>query len=100
MLGVTMIAAPGVPGGAIMAATGILASMLGFNDANVGLMIATYVALDSFGTATNVTGDGAIALVMERLAGPRIGEANENVKGFDGHRAFDPQAYLDEVSKA
>ncbi len=100
MLGVTMIAAPGVPGGAIMAATGILASMLGFNDANVGLMIATYVALDSFGTATNVTGDGAIALVMERLAGPRIGEANENVKGFDGHRTFDPQAYLDEVSKA
>ncbi|AWE42120.1 dicarboxylate/amino acid:cation symporter [Actinobaculum sp. 313] len=100
MLGVTMIAAPGVPGGAIMAATGILASMLGFNDANVGLMIATYVALDSFGTATNVTGDGAIALIVERLAGPRIGEVNENVKGFDGHRTFDPEAYLDEVSKA
>jgi len=67
MLGITMIAAPGVPGGAIMAALGLLASMLGF-DANMqGLMIALYIAMDSFGTAGNVTGDGAIALIINRI---------------------------------
>lgn len=67
MLGITMVAAPGVPGGAIMTAAGLLSSMLGFNEAQVGLMIATYIAIDSFGTATNVTGDGAIAAIMDRL---------------------------------
>ncbi|PWH06695.1 sodium:proton antiporter [Brachybacterium endophyticum] len=72
MLGVVMIAAPGVPGGAIMAATGILSSMLGFGDAAVGLMIASYIAIDSFGTATNVTGDGAIAAVVSRIAKGRV----------------------------
>lgn len=67
MLAITMVAAPGVPGGAIMAALGLLASMLGF-DANLqGLMIALYIAMDSFGTAGNVTGDGAIALIINRI---------------------------------
>ena len=51
MLGVTMIAAPGVPGGAIMAALGLLQSMLGFNETLQALMIALYIAMDSFGTA-------------------------------------------------
>lgn len=68
MLGVTMIAAPGVPGGAIMAAVGLLSSMLGFTDAQVALMIAAYIAVDSFGTAANVTGDGAIAMIVNRFA--------------------------------
>ena len=68
MLGVTMIAAPGVPGGAIMAAVGLLTSMLGFTPEQVALMIAAYIAIDSFGTAANVTGDGAIALVVNRFA--------------------------------
>lgn len=68
MLAITMVAAPGVPGGAIMAALGLLASMLGF-DANIqGLMISLYIAMDSFGTAGNVTGDGAIALIVDRIA--------------------------------
>ncbi len=67
MLGIAMVAAPGVPGGAIMAAIGILQSMLGFNAEMQGLMIALYIAMDSFGTACNVTGDGAIALVVNRL---------------------------------
>ena len=67
MLGITMVAAPGVPGGAIMTAAGLLTSMLGFTEPQVGLMIATYIAIDSFGTATNVTGDGAIAGIMNRL---------------------------------
>ncbi len=72
MLGVTMVAAPGVPGGAIMAAIGILQSMLGFDDTAIGLMIAMYIAVDSLGTACNVTGDGAIACVVSRLSRGRI----------------------------
>ncbi|MBV7364019.1 dicarboxylate/amino acid:cation symporter [Actinomycetaceae bacterium TAE3-ERU4] len=68
MLGIFMIAAPGVPGGAITAAAGLLSSMLGFTDIQVGLMFATYIALDSVGTATNVTGDGAIAMIINKLA--------------------------------
>ncbi|MBM7854599.1 Na+/H+-dicarboxylate symporter [Desulfohalotomaculum tongense] len=68
MLGVTMVAAPGVPGGAVMAALGLLQSMLGFSEAQLGLMIALYLTQDSFGTACNVTGDGAIALIVDRFA--------------------------------
>ncbi|WP_313112499.1 dicarboxylate/amino acid:cation symporter [Aequorivita sediminis] len=67
VLGIAMIAAPGVPGGAIMAAVGILQSMLGFNEEMIGLMIALYIAMDSFGTACNVTGDGAISLVVDQI---------------------------------
>lgn len=67
MLGVIMIAAPGVPGGAIMAAIGVLTSMLGFTEVAFGLMIALYMAQDSFGTAANVTGDGAIALAIDKF---------------------------------
>ena len=69
MLGVTMVAAPGVPGGAVMAALGILESMLGFNEAMLTLMIALYIAQDSFGTACNVTGDGASAVLMDAIDG-------------------------------
>jgi Na+/H+-dicarboxylate symporter len=71
MLGVTMVAAPGVPGGAIMAALGVLASMLGFGESEQALMIALYIAMDSFGTACNVTGDGAIALIIDKYFGPK-----------------------------
>lgn len=67
LLGITMIAAPGVPGGAIMAAIGLLESMLRFDENMIGLMIATYIAMDSFGTATNVTGDGAIAVIVNAI---------------------------------
>lgn len=69
MLGITMVAAPGVPGGAIMASLGLLQSMLGFNQESLALMIALYIAMDSFGTACNVTGDGAIAIIVDRLLG-------------------------------
>jgi len=68
MLGITMVAAPGVPGGAIMAAIAILQSMLGFDETLTGLMVALYITMDSFGTACNVTGDGAIALVVNRIS--------------------------------
>ena len=67
MLGVTIVAAPGVPGGAIMASLGLLSGMLGFSEADNALMIALYIAMDSFGTACNITGDGAIAQIVDRL---------------------------------
>lgn len=66
MLGVTIIAAPGIPGGAIMASLGLLSSILGFSDAQNALMIALYISMDSFGTACNVTGDGALAAIIDR----------------------------------
>ena len=69
MLGITMVAAPGVPGGALMAALGVLEGFLGFGEMEQALMIALYIAMDSFGTACNVTGDGAIAVVIDRIAG-------------------------------
>jgi Na+/H+-dicarboxylate symporter len=67
MLAITMVAAPGVPGGAIMASLGVLQSMLGFDQEAQALMIALYIAMDSFGTACNVTGDGAIAIIVDRI---------------------------------
>lgn len=67
MVGISIIAAPGVPGGAIMASLGILASMLHFSESDQALMIALYIAMDSFGTACNVTGDGFIALIINKL---------------------------------
>ena len=96
MLGITMVAAPGVPGGAIMAATGILQSMLGFDDSAVGLMFTTYIALDSFGTATNVTGDGAIAIIMDRVTGGKLGPEGDSEHTRE--LAFDGMAYLHKVS--
>ncbi|ABS34466.1 dicarboxylate/amino acid:cation symporter [Clostridium botulinum] len=67
MLGVTMVAAPGIPGGGVYATLGLLKDMLMFNPAQQGLMIAIHFAQDSFGTATNVCGDGAIAIVVDKL---------------------------------
>ena len=70
-LGVALVAAPGIPGGAVMASIGLLVSMLGFDDSAVALMIALYLAQDSFGTACNVTGDGAIATIVDYIGGDR-----------------------------
>ena len=67
MLGVSIVAGPGVPGGAIMASLGVLQKMLGFNEEMLGLMIALYIAMDSFGTACNVTGDGAISAIIHKI---------------------------------
>ena len=67
MLGVVMVAAPGVPGGAIMAALGVLHSTLGFGEQEQALMIALYITMDNFGTACNVTGDGALALILNKF---------------------------------
>ena len=67
LLGVCMVAAPGVPGGAAMAALGPLAGVLGFNPEAQALIVALYIAMDSFGTACNVTGDGALAVIIDKL---------------------------------
>ena len=75
MLGVIMVAAPGAPGGAVMSSLGLLTSMLGFNEGQVALMIALYLAQDSFGTATNVTGDAVIAVWMDRFFGKSLAAA-------------------------
>lgn len=69
MLAISIVAAPGVPGGAIMASLGVLASILGFTEADQALMIAIYIAMDSFGTACNVTGDGSLALLIDKWFG-------------------------------
>ena len=80
MLGVTMIAAPGVPGGGIMAALGLLESMLGFGAMEKSIMIALHAAQDSFGTATNVTGDGAIAIIVDYIINKRNNKNDEKSK--------------------
>lgn len=67
MLGITMVAAPGVPGGGVMASLGILELMLGFGAIEKSIMIALHVAQDSFGTATNITGDGALAIIVDEI---------------------------------
>lgn len=67
MIAITMVAAPGVPGGAIMAALGLIASMLNFDAGLQALVLALYMAMDSFGTAGNVTGDGAISLIIDTI---------------------------------
>ncbi|QNV40269.1 dicarboxylate/amino acid:cation symporter [Rothia amarae] len=99
MLGVVMVAAPGVPGGGIMAAVGILQSMLGFSEQQVALMIATYIALDSFGTATNVTGDGAIALVVDRILGKKLDERDSRKAPSEDYVPFDPDAYIEKIKE-
>lgn len=77
-LGVTMVAAPGVPGGAVMAALGLLQTMLGFDETLTSLMIALYLAQDSFGTACNVTGDGAIAIIVNKISGHKLEPQKED----------------------
>ena len=66
-LSITMVAAPGVPGGAVMASLGVLAGSLGFDADMQGFVIAIYILLDSFGTAGNVTGDGALSLIVDKI---------------------------------
>lgn len=78
MVSIAMVAAPGVPGGAIMAALGMLSSILNFTDYQLALMIALYFAQDSFGTAVNVTTDGAIALYLDRIMGNKKLEPRES----------------------
>lgn len=64
---IVMIAAPGIPGGAILAAAGVLQSMLGFDNNMISMMITLHVIQDGFGTACNISGDSAIAVIIDSL---------------------------------
>jgi Na+/H+-dicarboxylate symporter len=68
LLGVFAIGAPGVPGGTVMASLGLIVSVLGFDDSGTALMLTIFALQDSFGTACNVTGDGALTLILSRYA--------------------------------
>ncbi|MCQ2268933.1 MAG: dicarboxylate/amino acid:cation symporter [Bacteroidaceae bacterium] len=68
LLGLFAIGAPGVPGGTVLASLGIVISVLGFDDAGTALLIAIFALQDSFGTACNVTGDGALTLITTKFA--------------------------------
>lgn len=71
LLGVFAIGAPGVPGGTVMASLGLIISVLAFDEAGTALMLTIFALQDSFGTACNVTGDGAIALMLTGIAKKR-----------------------------
>ena len=73
MLSVIAVASPGIPGGVVLASGAIAESVLGFSPERYALVIATYMALDGMGTACNLTGDGAIAVVVDRFFGKRKG---------------------------
>ncbi|ADO78028.1 dicarboxylate/amino acid:cation symporter [Halanaerobium praevalens] len=67
LLGIFAIGAPGVPGGTVMASLGLVTGILGFDQTGVGLVLTIFAIQDSFGTACNITGDGAIALMLSGL---------------------------------
>ncbi len=69
MMGIAAVAAPGVMSGVLMASVGLMESIVGFTPEQVGLLMTFYMALDGYGPAANVTGDGAIALVIDRFFG-------------------------------
>jgi Na+/H+-dicarboxylate symporter len=94
LLGIMMVAAPGVPGGAIMAAVGVLGDQLGFDQDQIAIMIAAYIAIDSFGTAANVTGDGAIALIVNKISGGALGSAS-----VDSAEAATDEAIAEDITE-
>ena len=71
MMGIAAVAAPGVMSGVLMASVGLMESIVGFTPEQVGLLMTFYMALDGYGPAANVTGDGAIALIIDRFFGSR-----------------------------
>lgn len=79
LLGIFAIAAPGVPGGTVVASLGLIISVLGFNDTGTALMLSIFALQDSFGTACNVTGDGAIALMVTGIFKKVPGRGNNPV---------------------
>lgn len=67
LLGIFAVGAPGVPGGTVLASLGIIVSVLKFNDTGIALMLTIFALQDSFGTACNITGDGALALILQGI---------------------------------
>ena len=68
LLGVFAIGAPGVPGGTVMASLGLITGVLGFGDTATALVLTVFALQDSFGTACNITGDGALTLMLTGYA--------------------------------
>ena len=68
LLAIFAIGAPGVPGGTVMASLGLIEGVLGFTGEGLALMLAIFAIQDSFGTACNVTGDGALTLMLTGYA--------------------------------
>ncbi len=80
LLGIFAIGAPGVPGGTVMASLGIITGVLKFDDAGTALMLTIFALQDSFGTACNVTGDGALTLMLTGYAKKhKIAEQNISI---------------------
>lgn len=67
LLGIFAVGAPGVPGGTVLASLGIIISVLGFDENGTALMLTIFALQDSFGTACNITGDGALALILNGI---------------------------------
>ena len=82
MVSVTAVASPGVPGGVVLACASVAEAALGFSPERYAIMIAVYMALDGMGTACNLTGDGAIAIVVDRFRG-RLGGGAAAGSGSD-----------------
>lgn len=80
LLGIFAIAAPGVPGGTVVASLGLITSVLGFNDTGTALMLSIFALQDSFGTACNVTTDGAVVLMVTGIFDKVPGRNREKVK--------------------
>lgn len=78
LLGVFAVGAPGVPGGTVLASLGIVISVLGFDDAGTALLIAIFALQDSFGTACNITGDGALTLITDTFIERHYKDVTEN----------------------
>lgn len=80
LLGIFAIGAPGVPGGTVMASLGLIISVLGFDATGTALMLTIFALQDSFGTACNVTGDGALTLFLTGYAKKHAVEEVENIQ--------------------
>ncbi len=80
ILGIIMVAAPGVPCGAIFAIIPVLKSSLGFTEGMIGMIVALHVAQDGFGTACNVTGDGSIAVIIEQINSKYFEKSAQNIE--------------------
>ena len=85
LLGVFAIGAPGVPGGTVMASLGLITGVLGFDETGTALMLTIFALQDSFGTACNITGDGALTMILSGYAKRhKIGE--QDLKRMSGTR--------------
>lgn len=82
LLGVFAIGAPGVPGGTVMASLGLITSVLAFNETGTALILTIFALQDSFGTACNVTGDGALSLMLTGIANKKNISSEENIKNI------------------